>query len=246
MTMSLARYFPEELKRLLKPIYRRAQWQAGGRIFCISAQKTGTTSVGAFFLRFGYPVATWGDSERNDWSEKWYVGDYESIFKSSDFKSHQVFEDTPWWAPDFYKVLYHRFPDSRFILFTRDSEKWFRSMMRHAGGKTLGNTRHHCKLYHREKEFLEKVDNEVGFNPLVSVIDNLMTMSGMEEHYRASYELRHREILEFFKEHDTERLFVGRLEDDEKWKKLGRFIGVDVPEDFQIHQNQQAAPEAQS
>src|SRR4051812_25436491 len=98
-------------------------------------QRSGTTSVGEFFMHFGYKVATWGVGGRNKWDYLWYIGDYERIFNSEDFKSHEVFEDAPWWLPGFYKILYHCFPDSKFVLLTRESQSWFESMKKHSGGK---------------------------------------------------------------------------------------------------------------
>src|SRR5690554_7497619 len=102
------------------------------KIFCLSMQRTGTTSVGKFFKEYGFKVAGWNVSNRNKWSYSWELGDFETIFNSKDFKDNQVFEDDPWWLPEFYKVLYHRFPDSKFILFTRNEDAWFNSMMNHS------------------------------------------------------------------------------------------------------------------
>src|SRR5690554_6122442 len=93
------------------------------KIFCISVQRTGTTSVGQFFREHNYRVATWTISRRNDWTVKWFKGDYENIFNSFDFKTSQVFEDDPWFCLDFYKVLFHRFPNSKFVLVERDADK---------------------------------------------------------------------------------------------------------------------------
>ena len=109
------------------------------KIFCLSFQRTGTTSVGQFFKDFGYKVAGYDSHRSSDWSVKRFLGDYESIFKSKDFKNHQVFEDNPWWETDFYKVLYHRFPDAKFILFTRDADKWFDSMVSHFNAVSPGS-----------------------------------------------------------------------------------------------------------
>ena len=68
---------------------------------------------------------------------------------------YQVFEDDPWWITDFYKLLYHRFPKSKFILLERDPDKWFDSMVSHSGGLVLGNTHRHSYIYDRLEEFYE-------------------------------------------------------------------------------------------
>jgi len=225
------------LKNTFKQYRRRVSWKGGVRYFCISVQKTGTTSVGAFFSHHGFPVATWGVSVSNMWPEYWYSGNHEAIFNSAEFKSYQVFEDTPWWAPDFYKILYHRFPGSKFILVERNSTKWFRSMSRHSGGATVGNTKRHCKYYRREEEFYYKRDNDPAFHPKEYEDDNLLSLDGLDEHYKSIYEVRNREIKDFFVHRDPDKLFVCNLEDQDKWQRLGEFVGVSVPDGFEVHQN---------
>lgn len=204
------------------------------KIFCISFQRTGTTSVGVFFHENNYRVATYAIARKNDWTLKWFKGDYESIFNSLDFKSSQVFEDDPWWCQDFYKILYHRFPRSKFILFERDADKWFDSMISHSGGKSLGNTYRHSRIYRRENEFYK-----LGLKTLYSrEIDNLLPLTEAERtHYTSLYILRNKEIKEFFKEHDNKRLFCCRLEDPDKWQKLGRYLNLKISSDYQVHAN---------
>lgn len=207
------------------------------KLFCISAQRTGTTSVGQFFRHFGYDVADWDISNTNTWSYYWEQGDFERIFDSADFKSNQVFEDAPWWLPEFYKVLYHRFPGSKFILFTRNPEAWFESMLKHSGGMVPGNTRRHCKVYHREEEFYNLFGEEELKSYDGNLIDNLLSLKGHEAHYISWYNLRNREIFEFFDSQDKGRLFHSTLEDVNKWQKLGEFLNIDVPDGFEIHAN---------
>lgn len=207
------------------------------KIFCISFQRTGTTSVGQFFKKHGYSVATWEVSRKNKWTPLWFDGDYESIFQSDDFKKSQVFEDDPWWCLDFYKVLYHRFPKAKFILFTRDSDKWFDSMVSHSDGKTLGNTFRHAKIYRREKEYYEKFGTNLS-NYDFNKIDNLLDLNeSHRSHYKNIYEFRNNEIKEFFKIHDYSRFFFCELEDKNKWQKLGDFFRIEVMKDFEVHVN---------
>lgn len=238
MKTTIKKYLPSALQKKFKQLRNKTRWKGTGRIFCISMQRNGTTSVGDFFNHFGYPVARWEDSWNNKWTESWYDGDFESIFKSKDFKSFQVFEDDPWWLPDFYKVLYHRFPNSKFILFTRDSESWFKSMLSHSNGQTPGNTKRHCKVYRREKEFYHKLNTDKSFKPSEDQIDNLLKLVGHEQHYKDLYEIRNKEIFEFFEEHNRSRLIHCDLADPDKWQKLGAFFGIDVPNNFDIHSNE--------
>jgi hypothetical protein len=201
-------------------------------------QRTGTTSVGKFFKNFGYKVAGWPEAKKNKWSYCWEQGDFEKIFKSKDFINNQVFEDDPWWFPDFYKILFHSFPNSKFILFTRGEKEWFNSMLSHSNGKTLGNTRIHCKIYKREKDFLDLFplkSERVLYNARKT--DNLLDLKGHEAHYKNLYITRNIEIKDYFALNAPESLFIGELEDPQKWKKLAQFMTLKVTDDFEVHAN---------
>lgn len=201
-------------------------------------QRTGTTSIGDFFRSFNYKVAGYSVSKKNKWSYLYSKGDFESIFNSKDFKSSLVFEDDPWWLPEFYKVLYHRFPGSKFILFIRDSDAWFESMMKHSDGKTLGNTKLHSKIYRREKEFYDLLSEQELLDYNETVIDNLLELKNHKEQYKELYEIRNKEIIQFFQKENVNSLFIGQLEDPDKWKKLAAFFKLNLPEAFHIHSNQ--------
>jgi hypothetical protein len=206
------------------------------KIFCISVQRTGTTSVGRFFMEHNYRVATWSISRRNDWTVKWFKGDYEKIFNSFGFKTSQVFEDDPWFCLDFYKVLFHRYPNSKFILIERDADNWFNSMVNHSNGKTLGNTHRHSIIYQRLKEFYDSNFKENNFYS--SKIDNKLSLDeSHREHYTNIYNLRNHEVKIFFEQFGKDRLINVKLEDKEKWQKIGRFFNIKVTSDYEIHAN---------
>jgi len=206
-------------------------------IFCISIQRTGTTSIGDFFQNFGYKVARWNDSWKNQWSELWYQGDFESIFFSEEFKKYQVFEDDPWWLPEFYKVLFHRFPNSKFILFTRDSDTWFKSMVSHSKGRSLGNTKLHSKIYRREEEFIKLIKSNPSLTNSKPEIDNLLGLQGKEDHYKRLYEIRNFEVISFFHHQNMDRFFHAKLEDSDKWVRLAKFLDIEIPKNYSVHSN---------
>lgn len=207
------------------------------KIFCISFQRTGTTSVGQFFRDQGYKVAGYHRKRSSEWSKLRFIGDFESIFKSRDFKSHQVFEDNPWWEGDFYKILFHRFPDSKYILFTRNPDKWFNSMLSHSHGKTLGNTFMHSKLYRRELEFYKLYPTGEYYKTIKSYKKKLELREINRQHYIDVYNLRNKEIIDFFNFYDPSRLIHLELEDPNKWKKLGAFFRIEVPKGYKCHWN---------
>ena len=77
-----------------------------GKVFCVSMQRSGTSSVGDFLEQFGLIRIGSPASNKKRWPNYWLAGDYNSIFSDDDFKSADVFEDDPWWFPEFYKYIY--------------------------------------------------------------------------------------------------------------------------------------------
>lgn len=231
--VELSRKLDVKINKFIKKILPNNR----SKIFCISLQRTGTTSTGQFFKDHGYSVATYGLSNKNLWTISYFKGNYEGVFRSKDFRNSQVFEDDPWWLGDFYKVLYHRFPDSKFILLERDVDQWFDSMISHSKGRTLGNTHIHCAQYQRLKEFHE-LDGISQDNIYTGVVDNVLPLGEEQrEHYTSFYKIRNEEVLLFFHHHDSRRLFNARLDDKDLWQKMGRFFCIDVESAYNIHLN---------
>lgn len=212
------------------------------KIFCISIQRTGTTSVGKFYRDHGLKWAGWPADAKNGWSAMWADGDLESIFSSKDFNAANAYEDSPWWAPGFYRILYHRFPSARFILFERDPDTWFRSMQTHSSGDIIGSASLHSKVYRRELEYWDLVDRGVIDRAREDLIKapKTMKLEGMDEHYKSLYKLHNREVKDFFQRHNPDALFVAKLDDVDKWRRLGLFLGINVGVDYVAHSNSSA------
>lgn len=246
MDMELKKYLIRVAIRYRLRLHRKAwlnirRLENEPKVFCLSMQRTGTTSVGKFLRDFGYRWAGWPLSVLNNWSSAWYEGDYESIFRSTDFRVANAFEDDPWWFPGFYEVLHQRFPQSKFILFERDPDAWFKSMVRHSGGNILGRTRTHCRVYNREEEYhqlLQRDDfDERLENTLGSTRPKAMKLIGHDEHYKTVYRNYNQAIKTYFQQHAPEALHVDRLENPAKWQNLGNFLGFSVPDGYVCHQN---------
>ena len=204
------------------------------KLFCISFQRTRTTSVGRFLSDLGYTVADWSVSHRNSWGRKWVEGRFDEIMDSHDFRAHQAFEDGPWFCPEFYRFLFHEFPNSKFILFERDAEAWFASMMSHSGGRSLGVTAVHAKIYRREAEYLALLEQAEN----TEAVDlNGLPLDGHKDHYLDIYRTRNRETRRFFQDNDPSRLYFSRLEDAEKWNGLARYLGHDPATAQEVHAN---------
>ena len=237
MIKKLTNYFPtgvnifarRALDKLIKP--------SKDRVFCISMQRTATTSTGDFLADHGYSVAGWPVSNYYNWPYYCSTGNHEAIFSSATFQAYNAFEDSPWYHPDMYKKLFNRFPNSKFILLQRDSDEWFDSMLRHSDGKTPGNTFRHCQVYNRLPEFYNRLEDDDDFHPTLNESDNLMNLKGKRKHYTKVYENYNKEVITFFENSNPERLFTTQLEDPDKWKRLGDFLEVNVDNNYHKHSN---------
>lgn len=206
------------------------------KIFCISLQRNGTTSVGQFFNDHGFKVGNQRISRKNAWTKKWFNGHYESIFNSNDFKSSQVYEDDPWWCGDFYKYLFHRFPKSKFILLERDADDWFNSMRNHSNNKTLGSTLIHCHLYDRLDELHDRIGTD--WDQGLASFNGLDLDESHREHYKRIYKLRNQSVKSFFAFHDNSRLFNDDLYNLDLWKNMSAFFKIKSFEDgYSVHKN---------
>lgn len=108
------------------------------KIFCIGANKTGTTSLAKALKDLGIIVARQRPAEMliHDWARR----DFRRIIRFC--HTAQAFQDIPFSLPYTFQVLDMRFPGSKFILTVRDSpEQWYVSM-----------TRFHAKLFGRGKK----------------------------------------------------------------------------------------------
>ncbi len=192
-----------------------------GKIFCLSMQRSGTSSVGDFLSQWGLKRAGHPLSNKQNWTRHWFNGNFEAIFNDPNFTEHEIFEDDPFWCPEFYKVVFHRIPDSKFILLTRDSDSWFKSMIRHSFGYTLGQTNIHAKIYRREDDlaWLEKniPDYRVGEAQAMTLFDKAA-------HYKAAYERHILEVKKFFAENNRDALFVSELSDKTTWHRLKEWL----------------------
>lgn len=111
------------------------------KIFCIGRNKTGTTSLKKALKDLGYRVGVQSKAELllADYSK----GKWKSLIKYC--KTAEVFQDAPFSWPYTWLILHEHFPGAKFILTTRDSEDWYRSI-----------TRFHAKKFAPGKSIPEK------------------------------------------------------------------------------------------
>lgn len=191
-------------------------------VFCLGMQRSGTTSFGDFCSQhvgltrrgFDYSIA-------NEWTRAWMEGDFERIFASPDFRTGEIFEDDPWWCPGFYETLSVRFPAAKFVLITRDPDRWFRSLLAHSNGRSPGHTDLHAAIYGREAE-LEALRRSG--RPWRKVNWQGLSLVGCDAHYKARYRA-HTEACRTFFADKPGRFLEIELEDPEKFRKVAVFLG---------------------
>lgn len=95
------------------------------KVFCIGFMKTGTTTLNRALSVLGYRVS------HNSW--RWlnliFTQDWKTLKTKMD--DWDAVEDNP--IPIIYKELDALYPGSKFILTTRDPEKWYQSVSYHIG-----------------------------------------------------------------------------------------------------------------
>ena len=101
---------PKEVTKLIKPI--ALSNKNFSKIFCIGANKTGTTSLAATLEIIGYKLPNQMDQEMH-LSKQTYLGNYEPLREY--VNKYDVFQDIPFSIGNFYIVADALFPNSLFI-----------------------------------------------------------------------------------------------------------------------------------
>jgi hypothetical protein len=166
------------------------------KIFGIGLNKTGTKTLGFCLKHFGYRHISCDFQSLKLYSE----GKLEPIFKK--IEHYDSFEDWPW--PLMYKILDEKYPDSKFILTTRENpETWFHSLCKHAD--RTGPTQHRKIVYGHE-----------------------MPHDFKEEHINF-YNAHNEAVLKYFEKKPGKLLGVC-WESGDGWQKVCAFLGKEVPD----------------
>lgn len=147
------------------------------KVFCIGLHKTGTTSIYEIAIRYGYKA-----THSTDWA-----------FDSKKIEKFEFFCDGGSHFDDQnefnFRHLANEYPDSLFILQTRDTRSWIISKLKHAGWneKTEVKPDNKEKIRHDDWEYKSFL-----------TIDNLIR-------HKYNYEQK---AIKFFDENDPDRLLV--------------------------------------
>lgn len=222
-TPPVLRLAADQVRELENRTHRSARPGAGkGKIFCVSMQRSATTSVGDWLEAHGFTRAGSPTSVRLGWTRMWMQGAYDAIFSSKEFVESDVFEDDPWWCPDFFKVVADRFPDARFILLERDPATWFDSMCHHSGGRNPGWTDIHARIYGREPDLKDLMSRKPS---LTADTPGLLSIVGLRDHYQSIYKHHIEAVKDWFSTRPG-RLFHQRLENPGVFEGICEFVGV--------------------
>ena len=175
--------------------------QPHAKVFGIGFHKTGTTSLCQALEVLGYDVLDPIGVHEEDIAQTTLSRALQCV------PDHDAFQDSPW--PILFRELDERFPGSRFILTTRDTQSWIASITRHFGG---------------ERTPMRRWIYGVG-DPL-----------GAEERYAEVYDAHNAAVRAHFAQRPDDLLELDFAHED-GWPKLCAFLGVPAPREPFIHAN---------
>jgi hypothetical protein len=185
-----------------KPIKLRA---LPTRIFGIGLHKTATTSLHKAFQILGFDSLHWGTGEAPlIWQEMNTEG------KSKTLERYYALSDLP--IPVLYQKLDKAYPGSKFILTTRDEQKWLKSV-EGLWDEKRNPTRSLWDIYPFSNRIHTVLYGQQNFDPVV-----------MLDRYRC----HNAEVKEYFKNRPQD-LLVLDMEKVDPWPILCRFLGESTP-----------------
>lgn len=174
------------------------------KVFCIGYHKTGTTSLSTALRALGYNVT--GPNGVHDPD----IGDNVLSMAYSLVKKYDAFQDNPW--PIIYKEIDAKFPGSKFILLSRDTNSWIKSVVKHFGGKET---------------------------PMRNWIYGVGDPVGNKSIYIERYENHKTDVLDYFKDRPNDLLVMDFAKGD-GWEVLCPFLETEIPSTPFPHVNKAA------
>ena len=164
------------------------------KIFCLGWCKTGTTSLDHALTQLGFVGP---ESEGINALNLIEASNYDNLWKITD--KYDYFCDYPWFYKRLYEKLDEKYPDSFFILTTRDTESW------HVSTK---------------KWFSRPGKSE---HPIIKTI-----YGGSTKDCVPLYESHNSDVIDYFKG-KGDRFLRFDVFNGDGWEKLCNFLGVDNP-----------------
>lgn len=178
------------------------------KIFCIGMHKTGTTSLASSLSILGYKV--------KDYPSVRLFGSRFLWFKGTQLNDFNCFTDAT--VIPLYKRLDKKFPDSKFILTTRDLNSWLTSCSKWPNFNRDG-------VVGKRKIYRERVLGAKTYN---------------EDIYKKKFMDYHIDVMKYFEGREDD-LLVLDISTENKWKYICEFIDVPIPDVPYPHSNQSAS-----
>lgn len=140
------------------------QKKCTNKIFVIGFQKTGTTSLEDALRYLGFTVYG-GDKNL----QKFNNSEDLKVYIEHVLEKWDCVQDMPW--PIYYKELHEIYPNAKFILTYRETDKWIKSVVRYFGSIRI---------------------------PMMRKIYKVPCAEGHENIYRIVYEKHNKEVMEYF------------------------------------------------
>lgn len=189
------------------------------KIFCIGANKTGTTSLYHTFKHLGF--INGGNIDGVPLlMEPYYHDNFKPIIEFC--KSADVFQDLPFSIPKTYEILEKEFPDAKFILSIRESsEHWYNSLVKFhdkqffRGKKVTPDLMK--KVNYVRPQFLYKFFKQIFKTPDDDLYNKKILIDFYENH--------NRNIINYFKDKPNKLLII-TLSNTEDFNKLLNFLDI--------------------
>lgn len=107
------------------------------KIFIVSDNKSGTTSLKLWFKDAGLKIGNQPRAEKMWFREQATLGN-RPVDWTKYFRTAEVFQDIPFSTPQFLPRLLFNFPDAKFIHISRPATSWYQSLIHHHIRKSLG------------------------------------------------------------------------------------------------------------
>jgi hypothetical protein len=191
-------------------------------IFFVSPQRGGTKSFGDLMKSANQRVWSWQDTRESKIESLFLKRRFHMVAEILLESGKEVFEDYPFFHPEFLKFAFFNFEDSKFVYLERNSKDWFTSLLTHSKGKSLGHDLTHADLYDR----WDMLATTYRFGKQSS--RNSLDIRFAQEIY-VSWHRRHRDFVANFFEcnRNSERLYFN------SWKSLdildlSKFLQVEI------------------
>ena len=199
------------------------------KVFCIGANKSGTTTIEAVFKQLNFQVPNQHDQEISI-VEALTNGDFLKL--KNYCMSYDAFQDAPFSHENNYIIFDVLFPNSKFILTIRNEQEWYKSLLRFH--KKTFNFRH--KFQASESFFKNKnlylKENYIydSFKRIVMTFDGEQIFFDWKKLYDKkrrinSYLMRNEEVIRYFLDRPGQLLVIDITKETDT-TRIVKFLGL--------------------